>query len=268
MVDPRANFTGSMPEFYDSCLGPAWFESFAADLAERLPPKPPGDVLEIACGTGIVTRRMREHLDPSIRLIATDLSKAMLDFARTKLANRDGIEWREADAVRLPFADGQFGGVVCAFGLMFVPDKQAALREARRVLGPGGTLLFNVWDRIEANPHALAFSEVIEGLFPGDAEMRFRGPYEMGDPALLKGMLAGAGFKEIRIDTTRVQCGPVSARKIAIGHIRGSPRSALIEKRGVAVDRVVELATAAIAKVGGSDPYGGSAQAVVVEARS
>jgi len=266
MVDVRANFTGSMPEFYDSCLGPAWFDSFAVDLAERIPPRPPGDVLEIACGTGIVTRRMRERLDPSIRLVATDLSRTMLDFARAKLADRDGIEWREADAVRLPFTDGEFGAVVCAFGVMFVPDKEAAFREARRVLKPGGTLLFNVWDRIEANPHALAIAEVVESLFPGDPEMRLRWPYEMYDAALLKGLLTGAGFKEIGIDTKRVQCGPVSARKIAIGHTRGSPRSAPIEKRGVAVDRVVELATAAIAKAGGADPYGGSAQAVVVEA--
>jgi ubiquinone/menaquinone biosynthesis C-methylase UbiE len=266
MVDIRANFTGSMPEFYDSCLGPAWFELFAADLAERLPPKPPGDVLELACGTGIVTRRLRERLDPAIRLVASDLSKAMLDFARAKLGDCGGIEWREADAARLPFGDGEFGAAVCAFGIMFVPDKQAAFREARRVVKPGGTLLFNVWDRIEENPHALAIAEVTEGLFPGDAEMQsLRWPYAMYDPVLLKGMLTGAGFKEIRIGTKRVPGGRVSARKVAIGHIRGSPRSALIEKRGVAVDRVIELAAAAIAKVGGADPYGGSAQAVVVE---
>jgi len=266
MVDTRANFTGSIPEFYDSCLGPAWFDPFAADLAERLPPKPPGDVLEIACGTGLVTRRMRERLDPAIRLVASDISKAMLDFARTKLGEREGIEWREADAARLPFGDGEFGAVVCAFGVMFMPDKEAAFRETRRVLKPGGTLLFNVWDRIEENPHALAVAEVIEGLFPGDAEMRVQWPYEMYDAALLKGLLTRAGFREVGIGTKRVEGGRVSARKIAIGHIRGSPRSLLIEKRGVAVDRVIELATAAISRVGGADPYGGSAQAVVVEA--
>ena len=105
MVDVKASFTGSIPEYYDSCLGPAWFDAFAVDLAQRLPVKPPGDVLEIACGTGLVTRRVRERLDPAVRLVATDLSKAMLDYARGKLSGRQGIEWREADALNLPFAD-------------------------------------------------------------------------------------------------------------------------------------------------------------------
>jgi SAM-dependent methyltransferase len=266
MVAVHASFTGSIPDFYDRCLGPAWFDAFAEDMAGRLSPRPPGAVLEIACGTGLVTRRLRDRLDPAVRLIATDISKAMLDYARAKLHAREGIDWREADAASLPFDDRQFGAVVCSFGIMFVPDKQAALREARRVLKPGGTLLFNVWDRIEENPHAMANAEVLERLFPGDPEMRFRWPYEMHDAELLKGLLGEAGFRVIRIETKRVQCGAVGARTIAIGHIRGSPRSLLIEKRGASVDEVVELAAAAIAKAGGADPYRGSAQAVVVEA--
>ncbi len=152
MVDTSANFSGSVPEYYDSCLGPAWFDAFAVDLAQRLPAKPPGDVLEIACGTGLLTRRVRERLDPTVRLVATDLSKAMLDYARGKLSDSKGIEWREADAVNLPFGDCEFGAVVCAFGVMFVPDKKAVFREACRVLEEGGILLFNVWDSIDENP--------------------------------------------------------------------------------------------------------------------
>lgn len=268
MVDLRASFTGSIPEYYDSCLGPAWFDAFAADLAQRLPANPPGDVLEIACGTGLLTRHVRERLDPGLRLVATDLSKAMLDYARGKLGERKGIEWREADAVRLPFVDGEFGAVVCAFGVMFVPDRQAAFREARRVLREGGILLFNVWDRIEENPHAAAGAEVIETLFPGDEEMRFRIPFEMHDPVLLRGLLAGARFREVRIEKKRLQLDRVSARTVAIGQIRGTPRSLLIEKRGVPLDDVVGKATAALAKIGGADPYRAPAQAVVVEARA
>ena len=268
MADVRASFTGSIPEYYDSCLGPAWFEAFAADLAQRIPARPPGDVLEIACGTGLVTRRMRERLDPAFRLVATDLSKAMLDYARRKLNDRKGIEWREADAVDLPFGDDEFGAAVCAFGVMFVPDKRAAFREARRVLKQGGIFLFNVWDRIEENPHAAANAEVIEGLFPGDEEMRFRMPFEMHDPALLRQLLAEARFQEVQIEKKRHQVDRVSARDVAIGQIRGTPRSLMIEKRGVSLDEVIEKATAALGKIGGADPYRAPAQAVVVEARA
>ena len=267
MVDTSANFSGSVPEYYDSCLGPAWFDAFAVDLAQRLPTNPPGDVLEIACGTGRVTRRARERLDPTVRLVATDLSTAMLDYARGKLRDSKDIEWREADASNLPFGDSEFGAVVCAFGVMFVPDKKAAFKEAFRVLKEGGILLFNVWDRIEENPHNAACAEVVEGLFPGDDEMRFRIPYEMHDPALLQQLLARAHFGEVTIEKRRLQVDRVSARTIATGQIRGTPRSLLIEKRGVPLDEVVEKVTVALAMIGGADPYRGSAQAVVVEAR-
>lgn len=268
MADMSASFTGSIPEYYDSCLGPAWFDAFAQDLAHRLPAKPPGDVLEIACGTGLATRRLRARLDPSVRLTATDLSKAMLDYARGRLADRRGIEWREADALKLPFADGEFGAVVCAFGVMFVPDRQAAFREARRVLRPDGLFLFNVWDRIEENPCAAVNAQVVESLFPGDAELRFRAPWEMHDPALLRELLAGARFRETRLEKKRIQVDRVSARTVATGQIRGTPRSLLIEKRGVALEEVVDKVTAALAKMGGADPLRAPANAIMVEARA
>ncbi len=177
MASASATFSG--PEYYDRLLGPIYFDPFAAELVRRLPPRPPGDVLEVACGTGLVTKRLRERLDPTLRLTATDLSTTMLDYAKAQLGRHDGIEWRDADALKLPFPDGAFGAVVCGFGIMFVADRQAMLQEARRVLVDGGMLLFSVWDRVEENPHALASATVVEGMFPGDAGMRFRVPYEI-----------------------------------------------------------------------------------------
>ena len=263
MVSASASFTG--PQYYNDCIGPVWFDAFAADLAQRLPQRPPGDVLEIACGTGLVTRRLRERLSPALRLTATDLSKTMLDYARAKLDGCKGIEWHEADALRLPFEDNRFGAVVCGFGIMFVPDRQAALREARRVLTDGGILLFNVWDRIEENPHALANAAVLEALFPHDPEMKFRVPYDMNDPSLLRRLLAGARFRETRIETKRIEIAGADPRSIAIGQIRGTPRSALIEKRGVSLDLVIEKVTDALTRTGG-DPYRGHAQGIIVQA--
>ena len=267
MADIKATFAGSIPGYYDECLGPAYFDACGEALAGRVPARPPGDVLEIACGTGLVTRRLRERLDPAVRLVATDLSKAMVEYARARLARYEGIAWREADAASLPFGDDEFGAAVCAFGIMFVPDKLQALREARRVVKDGGLLCLSVWDAIEKNAHALACAEAIEGLFPGDEQVRFRVPYEMHDPALLRSLLADAGFHEVRIDPVRVALDRVSARTMAIGAIRGTPRSLLIESRGVPLDEVIEKVTEALVRVGGADPYRGHACAVIVQAR-
>jgi len=264
-ISAKTTFSGSMPENYDQLLGPAWFGAFAADLANRVPPRPPGDVLEIACGTGLVTGPLRRRLDPGIRLVATDLSKPMLDYAARRLSE-GAIEFREADAMQLPFPDGAFGAVVCGLGIMFVPDKPKAIGEMRRVLVRGGLLFFNVWDRIEANPTGLAAAEFIESLFPGDDEVRFRLPHEMGDAGLLRTLVEGAGFEVGRIDTRRL---PIegSARDVATGQVRGTPRSALLEKKGASLDDVIDRLAALHAKHGG-DPFRSWAQAIVVEARA
>lgn len=267
MADVKTQFSGAMPEYYDRCLGTVQFDPYAAFLAERLPVRPGGDVLEIACGTGVVTRRLRERLDPSVRLVATDLSAAMVEFARQALGAGNGLHWREADAMRLPFADGEFAAVVCGFGLMFAPDKLAALREARRVLMPGGMLLFSVWDRIEEIPHGLAGAEVIEGLFPGDPEMRFRVPYELHDQEALRRMLADAGFRDARSERRLHRIEGIGARDLATGQVRGTPRSALIEKRGVSLEDVIDRIAARLAQIGG-DPYSGQLAGYIVEARA
>ena len=264
-VTASATFTG--PQYYDQHLGPIQFDPFAAELVRRLPTRPPGDVLEIACGTGLVTKRLRERLDPALRLTATDLSATMLDYAKAQLGQHDGIEWREADALKLLFPDRAFGALVCGFGIMFVPDRQAMLREARRILVDGGILLFSVWDRIEENPHAMASAKVVEAMFPGDAEMRFRIPYEMHDPALLRHLLAGANFRDARIETKRIPFEGADPRNIATGQIRGTPRSVLIEKRGVPLDLVIGKVAAALESKGGN-PYRGHAQGLLVEAQA
>ena len=262
-----ADFGGSIPGYYDSILGPAQFDSFAADLARRLPARPLGDVLEIACGTGIVTRRLRERLDPAVRLVATDLSKAMLDYARYKLES-SAIEWRHADAAALPFGDAAFAAVVCAFGVMFVPDKVLAFREAKRVLREGGTFAFNVWDSVQDNPHAAASTVVMTSLFPGDPEMDFaKLPYGFNDQPTLRRLLSSAGFGEIRIEKVKIEVRSPTAHTFATGIIKGSPRILLIQNRGASVDEVVKKMAAAFARLGGSEPFRCPAQALVVEAR-
>lgn len=267
MTDAMRNFGGSIPEFYDSIMGPAQFEPFAPELAARLPAKPVGAVLELACGTGRVTRHLRARLASGVRLVATDLSDAMLQFARGKVAG--AVEWRTADACALPFRDGEFGAVVCAFGVMFMPDKKKFFSETRRVLKEGGALLFNVWDGLANNPHAKVSEDVMIGLFPDDASMRTGSmPYQFNDRAVIAGMLSEAGFGQVRMEAVRLSSSTPTARDFATGQMRGTPRGQLITQRGGDVEAVIDAIAKDLARLGGERPFRLAPQALVVEARA
>ncbi|MBA3772006.1 MAG: methyltransferase domain-containing protein [Ramlibacter sp.] len=261
----HTTFTG--PQYYDEYLGPVQFQPFAHYLAMRLPARPPGDVLELACGTGLLTRELRTRLEPGVKIIATDLSKPMLDYAAAKVPLLEDVEWREANMMQLPFEDGRFGAVVAAFGIMFAPDRGAALKEARRVLHPGGWLALSVWDRLEENSASFANAQAIEALFRGDAEMKFRLPYEMCDGDATRRLIESAGFGEVKIEKKRYEFSGADPRKIAIGQVRGTPRSAMIEKKGVALEEAIDRVAESLAAHGGS-PYRGHVQGFLITARA
>lgn len=263
-TSPSASFIG--PNYYHEQVGPILFEPFAQELLQDAELGARGRVLEIACGTGVLTRLLRARLPSEVDLVATDLSPAMLSYARESLAGQAGITWQQVDAQDLPFEDGGFSAVLCAFGFMFVPDRLKALREARRVLAPGASLAFSVWDRIENNPHALANARVLEGLFPSDPDMKFRTPYELGDDDLLRELLAAAGFTQVQIETRRRELSGIDPAVLASGQIRGTPRSVLLLERGASLERVIDDVAAALARQGGR-PYSGFAQAKLVRAR-
>src|SRR6185503_1340526 len=135
-------FAGSIPSLYDTHLVPLIFEPYAADLAQRLRKRTLSRVLEIAAGTGVVTRALADALPETVSIVATDLNQAMLDQAM-RAGTRRAVQWRQADAMQLPFPDSSFDAVVCQFGVMFFPDKPRAFSEARRVLKPAGVFIFN-----------------------------------------------------------------------------------------------------------------------------
>lgn len=258
-------FAGSIPEHYDAILGPAQFEAIATDLVRRIPVRPKGDVLELACGTGIVTRRLRERVDPAFRIVATDLSEDMLAYARSKVKGR--IDWRPADAAALPFRDASFGAVVCGLGVMFVPDKKKLCSDVRRVLAEGGALYFNVWDSLERNAHGQAAAEVFEELFPGDAEMQWtRVPFGYHDRDEIRRQLDASRFAGVRIEPVTIRIQAPSARAYATGQLRGTPRGTLIEKKGLRIDDVIGRVAAALAKIGGDEPFSVDGHLLVVQA--
>ena len=230
MTDQNAAFVGSIPENYDRYLGPALFEPYAADLVGRLELDEGASVLELACGTGIVTRRLRDRF-PAARIVATDLNEAMIDYAARKFGDEDRIEWRQADMTALPFPDESFDAVVCQFGLMFVPDKAAAAREARRALRPGGTFAFSVWDAIEHNDLARVAHATIASFFVRDPPNFYEVPFGMHDRQALRALLDGAGFREASMETVPLPCVSPSAAEAARGLVDGNPVVVAINER-------------------------------------
>lgn len=264
----HARFTGSMPGNYDRYLGPAHFEPFAEDLAGRVvAARPQGAVLEIACGTGIVTKQLRARLPSPVKLVATDLNQPMLDHARKKLADAS-IEWWTADAMALPFEPRSFGAVVCGFGVMFMPDKSLAFRECRRVLATGGTFVFNVWDGFEGNECSRIVHETIRATLGGDAPGFMRIPFGFNDQALIRRLLAAEGFEIVGIEPVTIQTHSPSTRDYATGVIRGTPAAHEIEQRGIPLDGVVEAVAAALARAFGDHPFRADRRALVITARA
>ena len=128
MKDDATGFVGNTPRGYDHDMGPMIFVDYAVDIAGRVAACSPVRVLETAAGTGIVTRRLRDRLPASVSLTATDLNPPMLEIARVKFRPGEDVEFKPADAMELPFADGSFDAVVCQFGVMFYPDKDRSYR--------------------------------------------------------------------------------------------------------------------------------------------
>ena len=259
-------FAGSIPKLYEEHLVPMIFEPYAADLVKRLASRPLARVLEIAAGTGVVTRKLASTLPESVSIVATDLSQPMLDQA-AQVGTGRSVTWRQADAMQLPFEDASFDAVVCQFGVMFFPDKPKAFAQARRVLRPGGVFMFSVWDRIEENEFAHTVSMALESLFPEDPP-RFmaRTPHGYHDLAVIGRDLEQGGFSvPPHSGTVAARSRAASPRIAAIAYCQGTPLRNEIEARGPArLGEVTDIAAAAIAQRFGSGPVDGKIQAHIV----
>jgi SAM-dependent methyltransferase len=259
-------FAGAVPGIYETFLVPMLFQSYAEDVVRRLAPRAPERVLEIAAGTGVVTRAMADGLRPPVEIVATDLNQAMVDQASSVGTSRP-VEWRQADALALPFEDDSFDAVVVQFGVMFYPDKAKGHAEARRVLRRGGVYLFSVWDRIEENGVADAVTEALAAMFPDDPP-RFlpRTPYGYHDPAPIERDLVAGGFAPpVPIDTIAFPCRAKTARDAALAFCQGSPLRTEIEARDATrLGEATDVAGAGVAKRYGDGPIESSIQAHVV----
>ena len=259
-------FAGSIPQLYEQYLVPLIFDPYARDLASRVVSLAPSAVLEIAAGTGAVTRHLAAQLSTDTSIVATDLNQTMLNHA-IRVGTSRPVTWHQADAMSLPFADNTFDVVVCQFGSMFFPDKAVAFAEARRVLRPGGTFLFSVWDRIEDNEFADCVTEAMVPLFPSDPP-RFlaRLPHGYYDQVVIDRALVDAGFTGSAVfDTVTFQSQADSPRTVAIAYCEGTPLRNEIEDRDASfLGKATDVATAALTDRFGAGQVTGKIQATVV----
>ncbi len=266
MSDIDKVFAGSIPKLYDTHLVPLIFAPYADDLVARLATRKLGSVLEIAAGTGVVTRAMASALPESVAIVATDLNQAMLDHAAS-VGTKRPVEWRQADAMKLPFPDQSFDAVVCQFGVMFFPDKPKAFAEARRVLKPVGVFLFNVWDRLADNEFADTVTTALASVFPQEPP-RFmaRTPHGYHERAAIERDLAGGGFTApAQIVTVTARSRAPSPREPAIAYCQGTPLRSEIEARDAArLGEATDVVAAALAQRFGNGAVDGKIQALVV----
>jgi ubiquinone/menaquinone biosynthesis C-methylase UbiE len=264
MATSDAHFSGSIPEIYDRLLVPLIFDPYALDLAERIARTDPQDLLEIAAGTGALTRAIVSMPFPPARIVATDLNQPMLDYAAARL-QQDRVTWLQADALALPFQDHTFDVVACQFGVMFLPDKVKGYSEMRRVLKPRGHFIFNVWGRIADNEFSDVITQELSALFPHDPPLFMaRTPHGYHDVTKIREDLKAAGFSDVSIETVDHVSKASSAKDAAIAYCQGTPvRNEIDASR---LEDATRVAADALTRRFGNGPIEGRIRAHVISA--
>jgi SAM-dependent methyltransferase len=249
MTLANASFEGDVPGAYHQYLGPLFFTPYARDLARRLPLiEKDARLLELACGTGILTAELAAAMGGRGTLTATDLNGPMIDVARS-LVNSERVHFEVADALSLPFDSSSFDSVACQFGVMFFSDKIAAAREVRRVLEPGGTYLFNVWGTLAENPIARVAHETVNSLFPSNPVTFYLLPWGYADRDQIAADLRAGGFRDVAIETVDLEGRSPSAEHAALGLVQGAPVVHTIRERGtVSLEEVTRAVATAFAR--------------------
>ena len=264
--DKVAAFAGTLAEFYDRFLVPLIFAPYAEVVANRVKGLLPRRILETAAGTGVLTEALARILPSEMTITATDLNQAMIELGKIK-PGMERVNWQQADATKLPFPDGAFDLIVCQFGVMFFPDKRASFNECFRVLTPGGTYLFVLWDDYNNMPNSPLW---IAAQRIGD--LLGRGPHTLLSPGYfdeptIRADLATARFRDVNVDRIARPARAASARDAAVITVQGSLLRTAIEtanpsRLGEATKAVEQVMSARF----GDGPIEGETKALIVTA--
>lgn len=250
-----------MADSYERLLVPAVFAPFARDLAGRVASLAPSHILELAAGTGVVTRELLTAA-PEAELTATDLNPAMVEVGSELAA---GARWEPADATRLPFADQLFDCVVCQFGVMFFPDKPTAFSEVARVLAPGGHFVMSTWATVGEHDFSIALEAGLRDVFPHDVPAFLSEiPHGYADVERVVADLRLGGLESIEVTSITLIGSAQSATDIAVGFCTGTPLRAAIEERGD-LDEAIDAVARELRTRLGPDPVTGRMTALVID---
>ena len=243
MSENTIAFSGSIPEIYDQLLGEFVFEPFAVDLAGRVDYVKEREVLELACGTGRLTKHVAAKIHPGSRFTVSDLQEDMLTIAR-KLVPATNITWSLIDMQQMNLHDKSFDLVLSQFGLMLAPDRGRALNEIHRVLKPGGRLLFSVWGDIGENEVWDLGGRVVGSFIGDDPFRRDPGPFTMNDSETVMEMMKKAGFSDVGVTAVKQTGTTQDAASAARGFVRGLPIYMIIRKKDPELIEKTETAMA------------------------
>jgi SAM-dependent methyltransferase len=198
MNDPTLQDQIDAAKTYESLFVPALFGQWATKVADAAKIQTGQRVLDVACGTGVLSREMALRVAPTGHVTGLDPLPGMLAVGK-ELAPT--INWKQGAAEELPFPDESFDKVVSQFGLMFFTDPQQAIREMLRVLIPGGRMVVAVWDSLTNIPAYEADVQLLERIAGTRAADALRAPYVLGDRLTLTNLFADAGASPIDITT-------------------------------------------------------------------
>ena len=260
-------FGGKISQNYEDYLGAFLFEPFAMDLARRINWTGVGRVLELACGSGRLTRHIVEQLPPNAALTATDLNEDMISVARAQVPSGK-VNWAPADMQDLPFKDGSFDLVVCQFGVMLVSDQAKALSEIFRVLKTGGKVLFSTWTDLDYNRIWAIGSAVTKAMVGKSPFEQDPGPFALDDERRVADMLYRAGFGDVKGSVVTNTGSIESAEKAALGLLYGLPVSLFVEKeKPGALPGILRTLEETLREELGDHPLKAQQKALVFEAR-
>lgn len=185
-------------ESYENFMVPGLFSPWSSHLIQSADPRPGEHVLDVACGTGIVARRIAPLVGSKGTVIGIDLNPGMIDMARAA-GEREGlaIEWKTGPAEQLPFPGGSFDLIICQFGLMFFSDRHAALMEMYRVLRTDGRVVLSVWQGLDRHPFYKTLDDVSRQRL---GKSSVGAVFSLGDADEVRKLLTNAGFQDIEIE--------------------------------------------------------------------